>query len=272
MKEIEYYCLQVPDFVHLCFLVPAPLRAVFWFLTPYGFRVRSCIKGLKRFIIPEIRRSIDAWRETGPVRDQYTLLGAILGIKERKGQINRDPNAMGEVEEERQIDIFSDEVIFTAFDSAGPVAYLVTQLLFEAVSHKDIAEPLRDEIIATLKSGLALGRGNIISTPAWLIHNDEDNYPNAQEFDPYRFYDPKSYSVTTKATTASNKFLAYGYGSQMCPGRYLGVRMTQILFAKMLMRYDVELEPRRKTRPENEFMRGQVLPPYLDSIVLKNRE
>lgn len=150
MKEIESYCLNVPHFVHLYFWVPAPLRKIFWYLSPQGFKVRSCIKRLKRFIVPEIRRTIDTWRKTGTARDEYTLLGAMLDLKEERGQIKRDAKAMDKAEEERQIDIFSDEVIFTAFDSAGPVACLVTQLLFESIQYKDIVAPLRSEIATAL--------------------------------------------------------------------------------------------------------------------------
>ncbi|RYP13674.1 hypothetical protein DL767_010632 [Monosporascus sp. MG133] len=318
MKEIEDYCLNVPHFVHLYFWVPAPLRLAFWYLSPQGFRVRACIKRLKRFIVPEIRRTIDAWRNREPVGDKYTLLGAMLDLKEEIGQIKRDPNAMSKAEEKRQIDIFSDEVIFTGFDSAGPVACLVTQLLFESMHHKDLVEPLRNEITAALaanggewnsqamsslprlesftretlrvdgptlfsvtrsviqpmqlKSGLSLRPGSIISSPAWLIHNDEDNYEKASEFNPYRFYDEKTNTNTTRATTGSNTFLAYGYGTQMCPGRYLGIRMSQILFAKILMRYDAEFEDAENGKPDNIFMPGQVLPQYQAKIVLKNRK
>lgn len=123
-----------------------------------------------------------------------------------------------------------------------------------------------------LKSGLVLRPGNIISAPSWMIHNDEDNYPNAKQFNPYRFYDETTNTATVKATTASNTFLAYGYGSQMCPGRYLGVRMTQIIFAKLLMRYDATFEGGKRTKPENIVMPGQVLPSYYSKIVLKLRE
>ncbi|KAL2759308.1 hypothetical protein ACRALDRAFT_1067835 [Sodiomyces alcalophilus JCM 7366] len=319
MKEIEDYCLNVPHFVHMYFWVPAPLRLAFWYLSPQGFRVRACIKRLKRFIVPEIRRTIDAWRKGESVRDKYTLLGAMLDLKEERGQIKRDPTAMSKAEEERQIDIFSDEVIFTGFDSAGPVACLVTQLLFESIHHKDIIGPLRNEITAALaanngewnnqamsslprlesftretlrvdgptlfsvtrsviqpmqlqKSGLSLRSGSMISSPAWLVQNDNDNYDNASQFNPYRFYDEKTNTASTRATTASNTFLAYGYGAQMCPGRYLGVRMSQVLFAKILMRYDAEFEDAERGKPDNIFMPGQVLPPYESKIVLKMRK
>lgn len=150
MKEIETYCLDVPGFVHMYFWVPAPLRLAFWHFSPQGFRVRACIKRLKGFIVPEIRRTIDAWRRKEPVRDSFTLLTAMLDLKEERGQIRREVGVMSRPEEERQIDIFSDEVIFTGFDSAGPVACLVTQLLLESIEHKDLASALRNEITAAL--------------------------------------------------------------------------------------------------------------------------
>ncbi|KAF3074455.1 Cytochrome P450 monooxygenase afvE [Trichoderma lentiforme] len=317
MSYIEDYCLNVPGFVHQYFWVPAPLRKMFWHLSPAGFKVRKVLKRLKFFIIPEIKRTIEIWRTIGRSDAEYTLLGAMLDLKEERGMIKRDPTAMSSEEEERQVDIFSDEVIFTAFDSAGPVVCLVTQLLYESIRDEKLTEALRAEIFTALannngewsvqmmsslprlesftretlrvngptlfsvtrsvlkpfqlKSGLTLRPGNIITSPSWMIHRDEDNYPKAHEFDPYRFYDEATNSATTKATTASNTFLAYGYGSQMCPGRYLGVRMTQIIFAKLLMRYDALFEGDKRAKPDNIVMPGQVLPSYYAKIVLKLR-
>ncbi|RFU78081.1 cytochrome p450 [Trichoderma arundinaceum] len=318
MAYIEDYCLNVPHFVHLYFWVPSPLRRLFWYLSPAGIRVRKVIRKLKTFIVPEIRHTISNWRITGRTPDKYTLLGAMLDVKEERGLIKRDATAMSRAEEERQIGVFSDEVVFTAFDSAGPVGCLVTQLLFESIRDQNLTEALRAEISAALadnggewsvqavsslprlesftretlrvngptlfsvtrsvlkpyqlKSGLGLRPGSIISSPSWMIHNDEDNYPQAKRFNPYRFYDEATNTATIKATTASNIFLAYGYGSQMCPGRYLGVRMSQIIFAKMLMRYDAAFEGEERKKPENIVMPGQVLPSYYTRIVLRPRD
>ncbi|KAF2092849.1 cytochrome P450 [Rhizodiscina lignyota] len=314
IKAIETYCLVVPLFVHVYFRVPAPLRRIFWYLSPQGFSIRACIKKLKAFIVPEVRRTVDAWKKGERAREQFTLLGAILEVKVERGQLKRE---MSKAEEERQIDIFSDEVIFTGFDSAGPVACLVTQLLYESIQHEHIVEPLRNEVRAALtssdgewsdqamsslprlesftretlrvdgptlfsvtrsvlqpmqlKCGMELRPGHIITSPAWLVHNDEDIYPKAHEFNPYRFYDEKTNTATTKATTASEKFLGYGYGSQICPGRHLGIRMSQMLFAKMLMRYDAEFEDKQRGKPENDIMPGQVLPPYEAKMILRTR-
>lgn len=150
MAHIENYCLNVPHFVHMYFRVPAPLRKIFWYISPAGFRVRKVIKRLKGFIVPEIRQTIENWRATGRTPDRYTLLGAMLSLKEERGQIKRNAAAMTRAEEEHQINTFSDEVIFTAFDSAGPVACLVTQLLFESIQDESLTKALRTEIAAAL--------------------------------------------------------------------------------------------------------------------------
>jgi cytochrome P450 len=112
----------------------------------------------------------------------------------------------------------------------------------------------------------------MITGAAWFIQMDEAHYPRAHEFDPWRFYDKKTNTATTKSTTATNTFLAFGYGSQSCPGRFLGVRLTQIVFAKMLMRYEFGWEDGQKGRPENVVLPGQLLPQYMATIVLRERE
>ncbi|CAH0018884.1 unnamed protein product [Clonostachys rhizophaga] len=318
LQAIEYYCITVPAFIYGYFWVPAPLRRLYWYLSPQGFKIRACKAKLKAFVAPKIRQVIKTWQEEGQVSGSYTLLGAMLELKAQRGQIKQDPKAMTKAELERQIDIFSDEMIFTGFDSAGPVACMVTQLVFEAMRDKDLTRALRDEIEAALaanngewntqvltsvpkldsftreslrvngptllsvsrtvmepmelKSGLRLKRGNIISNASWLIHNDEDHYKKAHEFDPYRFYDEKTNKVTTKVTTASSSFLGYGYGAQMCPGRHLGIRMSQILFAKLLMQYDGEFEDAKAGKPPNIVTSGQVLPPYHTKVIMKHRK
>lgn len=105
---------------------------------------------MKRFLIPELRRRIDAFRKNDGAQGEYTLLDAMLALKMERDILKRESGAMKESEEERQIDIFAEEVIFTAFDSAGPVSVLITQLIFESIRHKDLKESLRKEISAAL--------------------------------------------------------------------------------------------------------------------------
>jgi cytochrome P450 len=114
--------------------------------------------------------------------------------------------------------------------------------------------------------------GSIITSPAWMIHNDADYYDKPTEFNPWRFYDEEKNAVTTKSTTTSNKFLVYGYGVGICPGRHIVIRWSQIMFAKLLMKYDAEFEDVQTGKPDNIVMPGQLLPPYMAKIVFRCRE
>jgi hypothetical protein len=151
IKDIEHYCFATPEFTHAYSMVPAPLRKAFWYLSPLGFKVRASIKKAKQSLVPEIRKRIDIWRKTGQARDEYTLLGAMLELKAEAGTIKRDIKEVNKIEEEHEIDIFADELLFLAVDSAGPIGVLVAQLLFEVVQHRnDLVEPLRKEIADAL--------------------------------------------------------------------------------------------------------------------------
>jgi cytochrome P450 len=317
---IEYYCLQAPSFAHMYFWLPAPIRKIYWYLSPDGAKIRSSLKTMKREVGPAIRRRVAEWRRGEKAENEPTLLGAILDVKAENGQLKRDVKTSELQEDEKQMDIFEDEIIFTGFDSAGPVVCLVVQLLFETIRHKDIIEPLRKELAVALAANggewtdqamsslprmdsftrevlrvdgptlfsmtrsvrqpmklksagnLRVQPGSIITSPAWMIHNDADYYDKPTEFNPWRFYDEEKNAVTTKSTTTSNKFLVYGYGVGICPGRHIGIRWSQIMFAKLLMKYDAEFEDVQTGKPDNIVMPGQLLPPYMAKIVFRCRE
>ncbi|KAK7178670.1 cytochrome P450 [Paraphaeosphaeria sporulosa] len=318
---IEYYCLQTPSFAHMYFWLPAPIRKIYWFLSPEGAKIRASLKTMKQEVGPAIREMVAAWRRGDKARNEATLLRAMLEVKTESGQIKKEAVSSGDRrEEEQQVDIFEDELIFTGFDSAGPVVCLVVQLLFETIRHQDIVEPLRRELAAALKASggewtdqamrslprmdsftrevlrvdgptlfsmtrsvrqamqlktagdLHVRPGSIITSPAWMMHNDAEYYDNPSEFNPWRFYSEETKTVTARSTTTSNKFLVYGYGVGTCPGRHIGIRWSQIMFGKLLMRYDAAFEDVAKGKPDNIVMPGQLLPPYMAKIVLRRRE
>jgi len=82
-----------------------------------------------------------------------------------------------------------------------------------------------------------------LCVPARYIHLDPDNYPNPATFDAYRFYDHKTNTATVRPTTASDTYLSYSHGSGLCPGRFLGVHLIQLLFARFLMGYEFKADP-----------------------------
>jgi len=90
--------------------------------------------------------------------------------------------------------------------------------------------------------------------PLWAIQHDEENYPEAEAFDAFRFSRPSEEAggepTPQNATVVSldNKFLPFGLGGHACPGRYFAVDEIKILLAYLIGNYDVE---RLAKRPEN---------------------
>ncbi|BCR91043.1 cytochrome P450 [Aspergillus chevalieri] len=103
---------------------------------------------------------------------------------------------------------------------------------------------------------LILRPGDLITVPALFTHTDPDLYPDAMEFDPNRFYDSASEKCVPRVTTTTDTFLSFGHGTCACPGRTLAMKAVQILFAKMLLLYEVEFADGRKDFPANVLTPG----------------
>ncbi|KAF3384473.1 Cytochrome P450 monooxygenase easM [Penicillium rolfsii] len=75
-------------------------------------------------------------------------------------------------------------------------------------------------------------------------HWDEDVYPNAALFDPYRFY--KSRETPTQDHGAhfvatSVNHIGFGHGVHGCPGRFFAAAETKLAMCYILMKYDIKL-------------------------------
>ena len=69
----------------------------------------------------------------------------------------------------------------------------------------------------TFSNGVTVPAGTLVSIPAIAVHTDETNYPNAEEFDGFRFAklrESKDDKVTSRHQTVStsSENLAFGLG------------------------------------------------------------
>ena len=73
---------------------------------------------------------------------------------------------------------------------------------------------LRRKAIApfTFSDGLSVGIGDVACIPMRAIMSDEHNYPNAAEFDGYRFIDESKTTQKAKLTDVDSKFPIWGFG------------------------------------------------------------
>ena len=82
----------------------------------------------------------------------------------------------------------------------------------------------------TLSNGMYLPKNTIVEVDWYGISRDESIYPNPEEFDALRFY---------KLRTDSPTYLAWNYGRHSCPGRYFAGNHVKLIFATLLLRYEI---------------------------------
>ena len=115
----------------------------------------------------------------------------------------------------------------------------------------------------TLSNGQVIPAGLIIEIPAVAVNSDPSIFPNADEFDPLRFYKLRTQSKEKESVekAANNQFvsvnqssLTFGYGKHACPGRFFAANEIKMILAHALLRYDVKLVGSETKRyPNMEF-------------------
>jgi hypothetical protein len=117
----------------------------------------------------------------------------------------------------------------------------------------------------TLSDGRVVPAGVTIEVPALAISSDPDVFPNADEYDPLRFYKMRQQAKdTSNESGALNQFVSvstnslnFGYGRHACPGRFFAANEIKMIFANALMKYDLKLangETERYTNMEFAHM------------------
>lgn len=90
-----------------------------------------------------------------------------------------------------------------------------------------------------------------IALPTEAIQYDNSIYPDAYQYNPFRFSHPEDQeNVKTKSTvTLDDSFLAFGVpGRWACPRRFFALLELKIFVAQMLLNYEVQYL-RERPRP-----------------------
>jgi cytochrome P450 len=102
-------------------------------------------------------------------------------------------------------------------------------------------------------STVTVPRGSILAVPIESIHYDNDIYPEAHLFNPFRFVRPQhrggssggtGYVTTKPTTTADDQFLGFGTRKNPYPGRFLAIHQMKLILAHILLNYDFEYTER----------------------------
>ncbi|NJO66827.1 MAG: cytochrome P450 [Leptolyngbyaceae cyanobacterium RM1_405_57] len=89
--------------------------------------------------------------------------------------------------------------------------------------------------------GYELTPGTVVRGNIYLLHQQEDLYPNPKQFKPERFLE-RQYS--------NYEFLPFGGGARRCPGDVLALFELKLVLATLLSHYQLELVDRRPERPQ----------------------
>lgn len=137
----------------------------------------------------------------------------------------------------------------------------------------------------TTPEGVYCPYGSSVGIAALGIHNDNAIYPDAAQFQPFRYVDARD-AVTAslekgklgtedmikKANYAlvstSVDYQPFGHGRHACPGRFFAANELKLLLAYMILNYDIEM---LKERPTGRWV-GQVsLPDMTATIKVRRR-
>lgn len=137
----------------------------------------------------------------------------------------------------------------------------------------------------TTPDGVYCPYGSNVGIAALGIHNDNTIYPEAAQFQPFRYVNARE-AVATNAETGkldtedmikkanyalvstSADYQSFGHGRHACPGRFFAANELKLLLAYMVLNYDIEVLAKR---PEGRWVGQVILPDMTATIKVKRR-
>ncbi|KUI71210.1 Ent-kaurene oxidase [Cytospora mali] len=136
--------------------------------------------------------------------------------------------------------------------------------------------------------GVHMPMGIRVCVPGYAVHHDSDIYPDAEEFQPFRFSEKRRVNVgetgedggadqassyVSRArqqwATTTNDFLGFGHGRAACPGRFFAATELKLMLAHLILHYDFEM---LESRPRNKWFAVNRVPPMEQNIRIRRRQ
>ncbi|EJF60310.1 cytochrome P450 [Dichomitus squalens LYAD-421 SS1] len=122
-----------------------------------------------------------------------------------------------------------------------------------------------------LSDGTVIPAGTMVNMNTHRLHLDDACYPNANEFDPFRFArirEVDGEGTKHQFTHTSNQYVAFGIGRHACPGRFFAATELKALLAYIVINYDLKVAG-DGTRPRNLYFSHAILPSMSGKIMLR---
>ncbi|TBU30176.1 cytochrome P450 [Dichomitus squalens] len=125
----------------------------------------------------------------------------------------------------------------------------------------------------TLHDGTFLPKGTFIVADQCTVHNDDNNYEHADQFDPFRFARMREVpgeDLKHQLVTTSREYLPFGHGKHACPGRFFASMELKAVMSYLLVNYDIALDG--SLRPENQYFGIDISPDPSGRVLFRRRE
>ncbi|KIM38977.1 hypothetical protein M413DRAFT_447338 [Hebeloma cylindrosporum] len=125
----------------------------------------------------------------------------------------------------------------------------------------------------TFTDGTMVPRGTTLAVALDSVHLNENIYSDPLTFDPFRFVKLKEQDTTGRKfdiVTTSVESLAFGHGRHACPGRYFAACELKVMFAHIVMNYDVKLE-NENVRPKDLWFVTSCVPNPNAKVLFRKR-
>ncbi|OAL42907.1 cytochrome P450 [Pyrenochaeta sp. DS3sAY3a] len=123
----------------------------------------------------------------------------------------------------------------------------------------------------TFSDGTIIPAGAKVVSPSRILHRDPTSYNNPEDFEGFRFVQTRADLPVLEKTvvTTGTDFHLFGHGRHPCPGRFFAVHEMKIMFAIMILQYDIELAP--GTRPKETYIATMAIPDTGLNVLFKSR-
>jgi len=131
----------------------------------------------------------------------------------------------------------------------------------------------------TFSDGTTIPAGYTVAVAAVATHHDSALYPEADQFDGFRFSRRREAESSGTGTPTSKHqlislsadYLLFGNGHFTCPGRFFAVHQVKAMFAYVLQNYDVKLE-REGVRPKDIWLETLAIPDPDAKLMFRKRQ